>query len=84
MPDTKHNQLATLVLTINFVRRMVLIPHIILANKSSNVVAPEEFADKPLMWRATPNGYIDGKYMKEYAGRLRQAVGHNRPILLIM
>jgi len=63
---------------------MVLIPHIILANKSPNVVAPEEFADKPLMWRATPNGYIDGKYMKEYAGRLRQAVGHNRPILLIM
>jgi len=82
-PGAEHNQLATLVLTINL-QGMVLIPHIILANKSPNVVAPTEFADKPLMWRATVKGYIDSEYRKEYADRLRQAVGHDRRILLIM
>lgn len=82
-PGVEHNQRATVVMTVNMCG-MTTMPHIITANKTPNVIIPDQLAGKPLLWYSTPNGYIDAKFMEVYAKRLRQTVGHSRPLLLIM
>ena len=81
-PGSEHSPAVTVILTINMLD-MVAIPHVLVANPNKTVNLADFLFSKNIFWAATVNGYIDKAMIITYAKRLRQQVGHNKPILLL-
>ncbi len=84
VPGGEHNPTVTVVLTISMLG-VVAIPHWIAASAHKSLtMATTIFENYDMFWTTTKNGYIDTPTMRSYGQRLRQQVGHDRPLLLLM
>lgn len=80
---SEHNFPVTVVLTMSMLG-VLAVPTIITPGNKKSVGLAESVADRDVIWTSTTKGWMDTPAFVSYAKRLRQQLGHDRPVLLLL